>query len=235
MQLEFASQARVGSCAVLSHTWKIYKEVISPDFQNLEFARRKKGFGKNAMTCSLVKKRGLHAELSEAIKLMFRWYNEQAVCFVYLSDLTPLTFDLEQRLAPANVEFYDEDEDFGFTKRTTAGDVPLTTGIDAEFLLNSNHIKSVLVGLMISWAANRATTLPGDASYRLLEIFSINMPMIRGEGSHALIRLQEEVCKQTSDLTLFASRSAPSTRNSRSPTEAYEMTMSTCYKRPAGG
>jgi hypothetical protein len=41
-------------------------------------------------------------------------------------------------------------------------------------------------------------------AYCLLGIFDVNMPTIYGEGTKAFIRLQEEIARQTNDLTLFA-------------------------------
>jgi hypothetical protein len=38
----------------------------------------------------------------------------------------------------------------------------------------------------------------------LLVIFDVNMPMLYGKGEKAFIRLQEEIVKETNDLTLFA-------------------------------
>ncbi|KAI1455884.1 hypothetical protein F4805DRAFT_257528 [Annulohypoxylon moriforme] len=56
----------------------------------------------------------------------------------------------------------------------------------------------------MQWAADRETTRPEDTAYCLLGIFEINMPLLYGEGNKAFLRLQEEICKQNNDLTLFA-------------------------------
>ncbi|KAF6796457.1 HET domain-containing protein [Colletotrichum musicola] len=56
----------------------------------------------------------------------------------------------------------------------------------------------------MSWAAGRVTAREEDRAYSLLGIFGVNMPMLYGEGSGAFVRLQEEIMKQTTDLTLFA-------------------------------
>jgi len=58
------------------------------------------------------------------------------------------------------------------------------------------------------WAAGRNTTREEDKAYCLLGIFDVNMPMIYGEGSGAFIRLQEEILRRTSDLSIFAWQSS---------------------------
>ena len=57
----------------------------------------------------------------------------------------------------------------------------------------------------MSWAADRETTRPEDLAYCLMGIFSVNMPMLYGEGSvKAYLRLQEEIMRQSDDHSLFA-------------------------------
>jgi hypothetical protein len=56
----------------------------------------------------------------------------------------------------------------------------------------------------MSWASTRETRRPEDRAYSLLGIFEINMPLIYGEGPKSFIRLQEEIIKSSSDLTILA-------------------------------
>ena len=56
----------------------------------------------------------------------------------------------------------------------------------------------------MSWAAKRRTTRVEDRAYSLLGLFEINMPLLYGEGEKAFLRLQEEIAKNASDLSLFA-------------------------------
>jgi hypothetical protein len=57
----------------------------------------------------------------------------------------------------------------------------------------------------MSWASDRETTKDEDMAYCLIGIFDIpHMHLKRGEGRRAFIRLQEEIIKQSNDLTLFA-------------------------------
>ena len=74
--------------AILSHCWED-EEVVFSDLDDLEEARKKKGFAKLQKTCELAIEDGFEyawidtccidksssAELSEAINSMFSWYS----------------------------------------------------------------------------------------------------------------------------------------------------------------
>ncbi|OTA68532.1 HET-domain-containing protein, partial [Hypoxylon sp. EC38] len=248
LKLEFVTNPREGSYAILSHTWED-DEVSFQEFSDLASARSTRGSTKIKKTCALAKdKHHLQyawvdtccidktssAELSEAINSMYRWYQEAAVCFVYLSDMTPDTVEtkksgewiwrdlrgtprllkecrwltrgwtLQELLAPRDVEFYDANWEFMGTKDSLLEPLSEITGIEPTFLKYGSLIWSASVGTRMRWAAERETTRPEDMAYCLLGIFEINMPMLYGEGDKAFLRLQEEICKQTNDLSLFA-------------------------------
>ncbi|OTA86446.1 hypothetical protein M434DRAFT_48293, partial [Hypoxylon sp. CO27-5] len=248
LKLEFITNPRKGSYAILSHTWED-DEVSFQEFSDLASARSTRGSTKIKKTCALARdKHHLQyawvdtccidktssAELSEAINSMYRWYQAAAVCFVYLSDMTPDTVEtkksgewiwrdlrgtprlfkeckwltrgwtLQELLAPRDVEFYDANWEFMGTKDSLLEPLSEITGIEATFLKHGSLIWSASVGTRMRWAAERETTRPEDMAYCLLGIFEINMPMLYGEGNKAFLRLQEEICKQTNDLSLFA-------------------------------
>lgn len=164
------------------------------------------------------------AELTEAINSMFQLYASSVVCYAYLSDLHPnggvdaenLTLQfaqsrwfrrgwtLQELIAPKNVEFYDRDWKFRGTKIDLSRAVSTVTGIDIDVLCDSSALFQISVARRMSWAAGRQTTRLEDNAYSLLGIFDVNMPMLYGEGEKAFIRLQEEIAKETNDLTLFA-------------------------------
>lgn len=57
----------------------------------------------------------------------------------------------------------------------------------------------------MSWAEGRETTVPEDRAYSLMGIFDVNMPLIYGEGgTKAFRRLQEEIARMSSDLSIVA-------------------------------
>ncbi|KAJ3578295.1 hypothetical protein NPX13_g2264 [Xylaria arbuscula] len=165
------------------------------------------------------------AEVSESINSMFRWYEKSSECIVFLSDLPSspdpdadfrrqfpecrwLTrgFTLQELIAPKCILFYDSEWGFRGTKQRWTSLISETTRIDQDVLKDSEHLSSLPVGRRMSWASKRETTKEEDKAYCLLGIFDINMPLIYGEGPKAFTRLQEEIAKQTCDLTLFAWR-----------------------------
>lgn len=86
--------------AILSHCWED-EEVVYSDLDDLEQARKKKGFAKLQKTCELAIEDGFDyawidtccidksssAELSEAINSMFAWYRNCDRCYAYLADV----------------------------------------------------------------------------------------------------------------------------------------------------
>lgn len=167
--------------------------------------------------------RSSSAELTEAINSMSIWYKNASVCYAYLEDLTPSTdehnesrwhscrwftrgWTLQELIAPAHVEFYDRDWTFRGQKSSPwmlrlLSDI---TSIEEEILLDSNLVRSLSVARRMSWAAGRQCSRIEDIAYCLLGIFEVNMPLLYGEGPRAFRRLQEEIIKQSTDLSLFA-------------------------------
>jgi hypothetical protein len=78
------------------------------------------------------------------------------------------------------------------------------TGIGLDVLRYPQNVVSCSNGEKMSWIAGRETTHEEDIAYCLLGIFDINMPLLYGEGRRAFARLQEEIIKQSTDLSLFA-------------------------------
>jgi hypothetical protein len=92
-------------------------------------------------------------------------------------------------------------------------EVSRVTGIARDYLEGSEkkwrhgNTKSIYlasIGERMSWAADRQTSRQEDRAYSLLGIFSINMPLLYGEGSKAFLRLQEEIIKRSTDKSIFA-------------------------------
>jgi len=159
------------------------------------------------------------AELTEAINSMFNWYKASAICFAFLSDLPALESEvlenelrqcrwftrgwtLQELIAPASVEFYDQGWQRRGTKKSLQQELSAITGIDLEILEDSNLLSTIPVARRMSWASNRKTSRVEDRAYSLLGLFDVNVPLIYGEGPKAFIRLQEEIMKQSNDLSL---------------------------------
>ncbi|KAF4337494.1 beta transducin [Fusarium beomiforme] len=177
-------------------------------------------------TCCIDKRSS--AELAEAINSMFRWYKFSGVCFAYLEDLEPHHEDgedkldglsdcrwftrgwtLQELIAPPNLRFFDAMWNHRGSKAKLQGRISDITGIDREVLRNTATLETIPVAKRMSWAANRKTTRIEDLAYCLLGIFDVNMPMLYGEGAKAFDRLQEEIIKGTTDLSIFAWKAHP--------------------------
>ncbi|KAI1870338.1 uncharacterized protein JN550_005266 [Neoarthrinium moseri] len=188
-------------------------------------------------TCCIDKRSS--AELSEAINSMFRWYRDAAICFVYLSDLASdgmagdsiqhsqdnlasglvesieqcrwfsRGWTLQELIAPRHIIFYDREWKERGTKETLRERISAITSIELRILAHTAPLDSVNIAKRMSWAAKRHTTRREDMAYCLLGIFDINMPMLYGEGKKAFLRLQEEICRRSRDLTLFAWELSP--------------------------
>jgi hypothetical protein len=230
---EFLDGRHAPPYAILSHTWGD-GEVTFQDIANLELAKTKKGFGKIEETCKLAKANDIgyawvdtccidktsSAELTEAINSMFQWYAQSKICYAWLADLgidQPAEdfascrwftrgWTLQELIAPREVEFYDEAWGFRGTKATLSDKLQKVTGIDEEALRvgTIGILSAIPLARRMSWASRRVTTRLEDMAYCLLGIFSVNMPMLYGEGERAFVRLQEEIIKNSNDLSLFA-------------------------------
>jgi hypothetical protein len=213
--------------AILSHTWR-EDEVTYADMQT-PLCRQKRGWTKIEYTCAEAKRRGLEwawvdtccidksssSELSESINSMFRWYQEAAVCFVYLDDFDGLPslkdcrwfergWTLQELLAPCAVDFYDGDWTLIGTRDTMTKEIAEKTLIDIGTLRMRKRISASSVARRMSWASYRKTTRIEDKAYCLLGIFGVNMPLLYGEGTRAFVRLQEEILKTSDDHSILA-------------------------------
>ncbi|KAF1835551.1 HET-domain-containing protein [Decorospora gaudefroyi] len=142
----------VPAYAILSHTWgKDEEEVIFQDIENGS-GRHKEGYEKIKFCGEQAARDGLqhfwvdtccidktnHVELTTAINSMYRWYQNAAKCYVYLSDVTTngeelhgsswlpafkrsrwhtRGWTLQKLIAPRSVEFFS-------STRTTNGEEP---------------------------------------------------------------------------------------------------------------
>jgi hypothetical protein len=172
-------------------------------------------------TCCIDKRSS--AELAEAINSMFKWYKFSTVCFAHLEDLGihrgpqddelgglsscrwfTRGWTLQELIASKEIEFYDSEWKYRGTKSGLRTDISKITGIDVQVLNDSAKLETIPVAKRMSWAANRKATRVEDLAYCLLGIFGVNMPMLYGEGIKAFGRLQEEIIKETTDLSIFA-------------------------------
>jgi hypothetical protein len=116
---------------------------------------------------------------------------------------------LQELIAPDRVIFFDST----WSERGEKSDLTVLlmkiTGIQKPILtLDYQYVDEKLSKLSVStkmhWASKRHTTRAEDVAYCLLGIFDVHMPLLYGEGPHAFQRLQEEIAKKSSDLSLLA-------------------------------
>lgn len=234
-QLEEFIGSNIPRYAILSHTWG-EGEVSYADMKNDHAASRlKEGYRKIDFTCEQALLNGLDyawvdtcsidksssVELSEAINSMFRWYEDSAICYVYLSDVEGACWredlprsrwftrgwTLQELLAPEHVTFYDCRWTQLGTKDELAGLLHSITNIDQEALVHTGNIDALdqfCVAQKMSWASNRQTTREEDTAYSLMGIFNVTMPLLYGEGIKAFQRLQEAIITQSGDHSILA-------------------------------
>ncbi|KAH6877076.1 putative ankyrin repeat-containing protein [Thelonectria olida] len=215
--------------AILSHTW-LEEEIIFQDLGQAH-AASKKGYKKMTDFCSVARANGFQygwmdtccidktssAELSEAINSMYHWYQEAAVCYTFLPDVSSLSelsgsrwftrgWTLQELIAPSHMTFFDKDWSELGTKASLGQTISDCTGVPLGILSGKEHFETASIAQRMSWAADRNTTKTEDRAYCLMGIFGINMPLLYGEGARAFIRLQEEIMRVSDDQSLFAWR-----------------------------
>ncbi|KAF2723561.1 hypothetical protein K431DRAFT_283002 [Polychaeton citri CBS 116435] len=246
---------------IFSHKWLDqdgHEEITHEDITSFDQVRRQPSKALSALKinqlCQLASLQGYEyvwldtccidqknpAELSASINSMFQWYQEAAVCYVYLAGHDALNeksdpmqdiwfsrgWTLQELVAPRRIEFFDKNwlsiGVFDPDGMQTARDLSLMnrifdrTGIDKSSLMGEGQLEAVSVARRMSWYRGRTTGVPEDSAYCLMGIFSVNMPTIYGEGRvRAFRRLQEEIMRYSDDHSLFAWKLPPSPTASR--------------------
>ena len=118
-------------------------------------------------------------------------------------------WSLQELIAPKRVEFHDRFWYFRGSKSLWIKPLAEITGIHPRALASRRNLAEHSVAARFSWAAQRQTTRVEDTAYCLMGIFGVHMPVIYGEHENAFIRLQEEICKKSNDLSLFAWTAQP--------------------------
>jgi len=218
--------------AILSHTWS-HGEVTYQDMR-AGSALGRIGYSKVEQACKIARDsryrylwmdtccidKTSSAEVSQAINSMFQYYQRADCCIAFLSDWDTASTDglrksrwfkrgwtLQELLAPKRVEFYDANWQYRGDKAKLSADIQAAAKIQRGVLDGKILLEDVPVAVRMSWASSRETKYIEDTAYCLLGIFDINMPLLYGEGNKAFLRLQEEIIKQSTDMSIFAWRS----------------------------
>lgn len=210
--------------AILSHTWGADAEEVTFQEVTAGLGQQKSGYRKLVFCGTQALQDGLQycwvdtccidksssAELTEAINSMFRWYQEAAHCYVYLSDISAGAslqhrqkienstwfrrgWTLQELLAPKSVLFYSAEGTLLGSRASLLQEIQAATGICSS-ALQGEPLDQFDVETRLSWAEGRVTKRAEDAAYCLLGIFDVNLPLIYGEGRRkAFIRLHREI------------------------------------------
>ena len=217
--------------AILSHTWGDDDDEVT--FDDLKRGRRtgKPGYAKLQFCADQAKKDGFRyfwvdtccinranlSELDEAIRSMFRWYQDAAICYVYLSDVRlrdknnkrsrewksafyksrwfTRGWTLQELLAPKSVEFFSQEEESLGTKTSLEKQIHEITQIPVEALQGAS-LSQFQPDERLRWAEHRQTKKIEDKAYCLIGIFQVSMSLRYGEGPDALRRLKEKITKK---------------------------------------
>jgi hypothetical protein len=215
--------------AILSHTWGS-DEVTFQDIRDGTGSNKTGGFQKLQFCASQAKDDDLHYfwvdtccidksdlnELTTAINSMFRWYQNAARCYVYLSDVSARTRDgqsvhaewisafrnsrwfkrgwtLQELLAPKIVVFYSRDSVRLGDRSSLEQQIAEITRIPIQ-ALRRQALSKFSIEERFSWVQERQTTKEEDQAYCLLGIFNTSLPLLYGEGqSNAMRRLRKEI------------------------------------------
>lgn len=210
--------------AILSHRWEdeeLSFGDVTTKHQHLKGYQKVKAFCEEAKrnhfqyawadTCCIDKKSS--AELGEAINSMYMWYERADICYAYLCDVQGQEeiarsswftrgWTLQELLAPTKLHFYDSRWSPIASKYDLSAELESITGIPQLALHHFRH-DDFCIAEKMAWAARRQTTREEDSAYCLLGLFNVNMPLLYGEGSKAFLRLQEEVMKVSTDLSIL--------------------------------
>jgi Heterokaryon incompatibility protein (HET)/NACHT domain len=220
--------------AILSHTWGSDTEEVTFENMTNGTGKDKPGYekiwfcGEQARqdglqyfwidTCCINKTK--YAELSQAIKSMFRWYHKATRCYVYLSDVSTPPFNtsdelnprpwesdlrkskwftrgwmLQELLAPYSVEFFSREHKRLDDKSSLRQQIHEITGIP-ESALQGAPLSQFTINKRLSWIEHWQTKLEKDKAYSLLGIFDVYIPPIYSEGmARAFKRLMDEIDK----------------------------------------
>jgi hypothetical protein len=220
--------------AILSHTWGAdAEEVTLVDIENGDGAA-KQGYEKIRCCRQQARRDGLQyfwvdtccidktdkAELSHAIRSMFRWYQNATRCYVYLSDVSTrkrkvddmlgeFTWEpafrasrwftrgwtLQELLAPSIVEFFSQEWERLGNKVSLKSLISKITSISHQ-ALDGAPLCQFSVDERLRWKGERETKRDEDGWYSLSGVFDVDIAPVYGEGAAgAFKRLMDEIHK----------------------------------------
>jgi hypothetical protein len=220
--------------AVLSHTWGADAEEVTFADLGTSEGKAKRGYKKIRFCGQQARQDALQyfwvdtccidktdkAELSHAIRSMFRWYQNATTCYVYLSDVSTRMreaddmldifayesafrasrwftrgWTLQELLAPSTVEFFSQEGAKLGDKRSLKFLIHKITSISLE-ALDGAPLSQFSVNERLRWREGRVTNREEDGAYSLQGILDVELAPMYGEGATgAFRRLIDEIHK----------------------------------------
>ncbi|KAL8881573.1 MAG: hypothetical protein Q9198_001245 [Flavoplaca austrocitrina] len=225
------TSGEVPAYAILSHTWGeeevVYRDlkkgkdksktVNKAGWRKIQFCAKQAAVDGLEYfwidTCCIDKKNAV--ELGAAINSMFRWYQNAARCYVYLSDVSkPETgvddqrawgeafrksrwftrgWTLQELIAPRLLDFFSSEGKRLGSKLSLESEINEITGIEIK-ALRGDALSSFSIKERRSWVEHRNTTIEEDEAYCLIGIFDVSMVPNYGERrDQAFRRLEDEI------------------------------------------
>lgn len=233
---------QVPAYAILSHTWdQDDSQEIRLEDVEMRPNSSKRGWDKLRFCLNRAKHDGLQwvwidtccidkrdaVELSTAINSMFRWYENAARCYVYLTNVSSANesdsdwhsafrssrwhsrgWTLQELIAPTDLDFYSRESQHLGSRKSLVTMLVDITGVSAG-ALQGETLANFSVEEKEAWAITRTTTVEEDMVYSLLGIFDVTMPLIYGEGKErARRRLRHELLLNTTGESFCSARNA---------------------------
>jgi hypothetical protein len=225
---------RLPRYAILSHTWGTDNEEVTFADLGEGGGKAKPGYKKISFCGKQARCDGLHyfwvdtccidktdqAELSQAIRSMYCWYQNATRCYVYLSDVSKrkrkcddisdnFTWEpafrssrwfkrgwtLQELLAPRTVEFFSQEQERIGDRKELKALISKITGIPHQ-VLDGASLSQFDTNERLRWKGDRDTKLKEDMAYSLSGICDVDIVPMYGEGGEeAFRRLHHEIQK----------------------------------------
>lgn len=111
---------------------------------------------------------------------------------------------IPQVIFPREIYFFSSDWNQIGNKKSLLPHLSSIIGIDKAVLEDSACLEDYSIARTMSWASEISVPRIEDSAYALLRLFDISMSVVYGEGRKSFLKLQEEIMRDTNDLSLLA-------------------------------